>query len=180
MAVIYDATLSPTKPDVVRTYLDGTSWGGSGDLDMLAAYRLDDPAGTVGIEAHLVARGGRTLHVPLTYRGEPLDGADEHLIATMDHSVLGKRWVYAAAGDPVAVAAFTAVLRGEQPQADQELHLADGRVEPLNNLVQLSVNGEAGDADALGFTDDAAEPAEGAATLTAQWSGGTAIVAALR
>ena len=39
--------------------------------------------------------------MPVTYRDAPLPGADAWLIGTMDHSVLGKRWVYDGVGDPV-------------------------------------------------------------------------------
>jgi hypothetical protein len=49
----------------------------------------------------------------MTYRGAPLEGAEEHLIDTTDHSVLGKRWVYDACGDPVGVSALlTAITTG--------------------------------------------------------------------
>ena len=53
----------------------------------------------------LVAVGdGPVYQVPMTYRGMPLDGADAFLIGTTDHSVLGRRWVYDACGDPVFAA----------------------------------------------------------------------------
>jgi len=32
--------------------------------------------------------------VPLTYRGAPLDGAEDALVGTTEHGVLGRRWVY--------------------------------------------------------------------------------------
>ena len=53
------------------------------------------------------------LHVPVTYRATPLEGAEDHLIGTTQHSVLGTRWVYDACGDPVWVTALaTAALTG--------------------------------------------------------------------
>ncbi|HST66715.1 MAG TPA: hypothetical protein VLM05_16125, partial [Mycobacteriales bacterium] len=53
--------------------------------------------------------------VPLTYRGAPLDGAEDALVCTMDHSVLGPRWIYDGCADPVGVRALaTAVLTGGQ------------------------------------------------------------------
>lgn len=50
------------------------------------------------------ADGGPVYQVPLTHRGAPPDGADKWLIGTMDHSVLGPRWVYDARGAPVYAA----------------------------------------------------------------------------
>ena len=37
---------------------------------------------------------GTTYVVPMTYRGAPLAGADEALIGTSEHGVLGRRWIY--------------------------------------------------------------------------------------
>ena len=92
-------------------------WIGSADtssLDHIDAYRFDDPDGEVGIETHLLRTAdGSVLQVPLTYRGAPLAGAEAFLISTMDHSVLGQRWVYDASCDPVYVRALaTAILTG--------------------------------------------------------------------
>ena len=57
----------------------------------------------------------RIYQVPLSYRGYELAGASEWLIGTMDHSVLGKRWVYDACADPVYVKALaTAIITGQQ------------------------------------------------------------------
>ncbi|MDD0856964.1 hypothetical protein NHF46_02405 [Arthrobacter alpinus] len=74
------------------------------------AFRFDDPAGEVGIETHVVAVDGKTYQVPLTYRGAPLEGAEEFLVTTMDHSVLGSRWVYDATADPVYVSELAAAI----------------------------------------------------------------------
>ena len=48
----------------------------------------------------------------MTYRGAPLAGAEEALIGTSEHGVLGTRWIYDAAHDPVAVAAARLRQRG--------------------------------------------------------------------
>ena len=62
------------------------------------AYRLDDPAGEVGMEGFLLTdANGHTVHVPLSYRAQPLDGAEEHLLETTQHSVLGTRRVMTGA-----------------------------------------------------------------------------------
>ena len=74
-------------------------------LRLLAAWRLDDPAGEVGVETLIVADESGpepvVYQVPLTYRGEPLGSADHALVGTMEHTALGHRWVYDAPHDPV-------------------------------------------------------------------------------
>src|SRR5699024_5804134 len=106
MADIYAAQLSPSKVEVVTEWVTGQDWAADFDLaaaplEPVTSYRFDDPAGEVGLEVHILRSGDRHIQVPLTYRGTPLDGADEHLISTMDHSVVGRRWVYAGMGDPL-------------------------------------------------------------------------------
>lgn len=59
---------------------------------MTASFRYDDPEGEVGIETLIVrVADGELLHVPVTYRGAPLEGAEPWLMGTMEHSVLGSR-----------------------------------------------------------------------------------------
>ena len=106
MADIYAAQLNPGKLDVVTDWVAKQDWAAELDLkadplEAVTAYRFDDPAGEVGIEIHIVKSGDQLLQVPLTYRGAPLEGADESFVANMEHSVLGKRWVYAGMGDPL-------------------------------------------------------------------------------
>ncbi|MDR7278495.1 CG0192-related protein [Catenuloplanes atrovinosus] len=118
MAILHKAQLVPTKLELLNAWLPGRSWYAgppSAAIEKVAAFRFDDPAGAVGVEAMLVRHrdGGPLHHVPLTYRGAPLAGADEHLLGTLEHSVLGTRWIYDAAGDPVyATALAHAVLTG--------------------------------------------------------------------
>lgn len=129
MAVIHQATLSPTKLELLASWLGRQPWAGSGgELERLGTYRFDDPAGEVGIEGFLLRRGAKTLHVVLTYRGAPLSGADDWLVGTMEHSVLGTRWVYDGIGDPVGQDALRRALRGEQEQAVLEVHDEAGAV----------------------------------------------------
>jgi Maltokinase N-terminal cap domain len=116
VALLYKAQLVPTKIDLLRGWLPTQPWW-TGDVTSLVAvgaYRFDDPADEVGIETHLVRAGdGPVMHVPLTYRGAPLEGADDALITPMQHSVLGQRWVYDACFDPVySNALATAILTG--------------------------------------------------------------------
>jgi hypothetical protein len=55
-------------------------------------------------------------------RGAPLDGADQALIGTSEHGVLGRRWVYDGTHDPVLVAQLLALLQGHaEPQAHAKL-----------------------------------------------------------
>ena len=128
MAVIHRPR-SPGKLELLAGWLP--SRPGAPDvvgLRQLGAYRFDDPAGEVGLRVVPAAgrRRGPVLHVPLTYRAAPLEGAEDHLIGTTEHSVLGTRWVYDACGDPVwATALATAALTGGS-QADEVVVGADG------------------------------------------------------
>ena len=58
----------------------------------------------------------------MTYRSGPLDGADDALIGTSEHGVLGTRWIYDAAYDPVAVTAAARLplrrMRGAEPEPE--------------------------------------------------------------
>ena len=105
MAVIHEATLTPGKLDAISAWLPGQPWSAvpaGTTVEQVGRFRFDDPDGEVGVETYLVRAGdGPVLHVPLTYRGAPLAGADAFLVTEMEHSVLGHRWVYDAVGDPV-------------------------------------------------------------------------------
>jgi hypothetical protein len=118
MALFHRATITPSKADVIAAWLPTRSWGtAAGDaIEVIGSYRFDDPDGRVGMEGHLVSADGALLHVPLTYRDEPLDGADEALVGEMHHSVLGTRWVYDGLKDDrfvVMLAAVTMTGQGE-------------------------------------------------------------------
>ena len=108
MALLHAATLSPSKAELIDRWLPSQRWApaGSGELELVGAYRFDDPDGRVGLEVHLARREGVLLQVPLTYRDAPLEGAEADLVGTMQHSALGERWVYDGMGDPV----FTRML----------------------------------------------------------------------
>lgn len=178
MAILHRATVTPSKRDLVERWLDGQPWGGSGEIEMIGSYRFDDPDGAVGVEALLVRRAGRQLHVPLTYRGAPLRGAEAHLIGTMDHSVLGTRWIYQAAGDPVAVDCFTRALAGQQEQATLELYEDDQLVAHPEPNVRLHRQSRpaAGPGD-LRLAQVLDDKLDGGERLVATWSDGEAVVA---
>jgi hypothetical protein len=94
---------------------------------VLGSYRFDDPDGQVGLETMLLqAAGEQVLQVPVTYRGEPVGGADDVLIGTSEHSVLGRRWVYDACGDPVYVQALAAAILTGGTEAELQVVTADG------------------------------------------------------
>jgi hypothetical protein len=99
---------------------------------------LDDPAGEVGVETLVVRAGedGPTVQVPLTYRGAPLDGGECFLIGTLEHSVLGTRFVYDAIGDPVYLGCLATVIRTGGREADEFVETADGpqRRDPLMSV----------------------------------------------
>ncbi|NRQ34689.1 1,4-alpha-glucan branching protein [Nonomuraea sp. NN258] len=127
MAVIHRTTLTPTKLELLASWLPSRPWyaGGAGDPEPAKAggFRLDDPDGEVGIEFMVVsdASGGRpsAYLVPLTYRGAPLDGAEHALVGTAEHGVLGRRWIYDGCHDPVLVAQLSALVEGRVQAQDQ-------------------------------------------------------------
>lgn len=192
MAIIYNATITPSKPDVVEAWLDRQYWSGAGPSEMLGSYRFDDPDGQVGIEAMLLRRGDRVLQAALTYRPAPLAGADDHLIATVDHSVLGSRWVYDAVADPVAVGCFGRALTGDQEQAVMEIWEGDRIVDRREPTVRISrASGRTSEAEADGaveVVDPDGRPMliarvasgrrGGSERLIARWADGEAVVAA--
>jgi hypothetical protein len=70
-----------------------------------------------------------TYHAPMAYRSAPLPGAEDGLIGTSEHGVLGRRWIYDAAHDPVAVRQPLAFLAGEaQAQAQNDSDTPDSSV----------------------------------------------------
>lgn len=115
MAILYNVELSPGKIELVEDWLPKQPWANvepGTKLSRVSSFRFDDPAGEVGVEFHLVkvadddgaTEGAGTIYqVPVTYRGAPLAGAEDDLITEMDHPVLGHRWVYDGAADPVCV-----------------------------------------------------------------------------
>ncbi|HEY4700429.1 MAG TPA: 1,4-alpha-glucan branching protein, partial [Streptosporangiaceae bacterium] len=135
MAVIHHTTLTPTKLELLSAWLPGQPWfrdaGRAPDLARMGGFRLDDPSGAVGLEFMVVtdAATGTSYHVPLTYRGSELPSAGNGLIGTSQHGVLGRRWVYDGAYDPVLVAQLVALIQGAaEPQAQSESNTPDPTV----------------------------------------------------
>lgn len=154
MALLHAAEIRPSKLELIRTWAPTQPWFvGDDDLAVVGAYRFDDPDGEVGMETILVqAPTGPVLQIPLTYRGEQLAGADEWLITTMEHSVLGKRWVYDACGDPVYAAALAEAILGGGSQATIEREV-DGVREQIEPSAHVKGSGTTPDVGPVGLVD---------------------------
>jgi Maltokinase N-terminal cap domain len=165
VAVLHRAQITPTKAELIAAWLPSRPWsnGAQAPLELLGAYRFDDPAGEVGIETHLVRTGrGDVLHVPLTYRDAPVDGAERHLVGTTEHSHLGRRWVYDACGDPVYAAVLASVIHTGGREAEQWVE-TDGGPERREVTTHVTGSGTPGpDVPAV----DAVAPEDGPTTTT--------------
>jgi hypothetical protein len=136
MAQIHSTTLTPTKLELLTAWLPRQPWyagSGSPDLSRAGGFRLDDPAGEVGIEFLVVADQSEAEPVgwlvPMTYRGAPADDLAGALIGVGEHGVLGRRWIYDGAHDPVVAAELLAFLQGDvEAQAQSVSDTADPSV----------------------------------------------------
>ncbi|MHC3469197.1 maltokinase N-terminal cap-like domain-containing protein [Streptomyces sp. 7R007] len=136
MSIIHRTTVKPTKLELLTAWLPTRPWyvgSGAPELTRAGGFRLDDPEGEVGIE-FLVAVDSSgpepvAYHVPLTYRGAPLPGAEDALVGTMEHGVLGARWAYDGCHDPVLYAELLALVEGRaQAQAQSVSDTPDHEV----------------------------------------------------
>src|SRR5215472_16131084 len=119
MAVIHQTTMVPSKLQLLTAWLPQQDWfageAGGPSLAEVGGFRLDDPAGVVGIEFMVVrddAARGRAYLVPMTYRASALASADPHLIGTFEHGVLGLRWIYDGTQDPVLLEQLAELIQG--------------------------------------------------------------------
>ena len=179
MALLHDATLVPSKRELIAAWLPRQPWAaGLPELSPIGSFRIDDPAGEVGIEGILFgsADGATVVHVPLTYRSAPLEGAEEHLLGTSEHSVLGTRWVYDAPADPVYVAALTDTITSAGTGAEEYFE-RDG--EKVVREPAVAVAGSGGGAGDLHVVRVVGEEVASDAVLAASWDGGSGILAAV-
>lgn len=135
MAQVHRTTMAPTKLELLTAWLPTRPWyvGSRPELQRVGGFRLDDPAGEVGIELMVVTDTSGTepvtYLVPMTYRDAPLPTAGDALIGTSEHGVLGTRWIYDAAHDPVFAEQTLDLLGGRtQPQAQSESDTPDPTV----------------------------------------------------
>ena len=184
MALLHRATLTPSKPELLAAWVPRQPWAsGLPPLVPFGGYRLDDPAGEVGLEGILLRSedgsedGSVVVHVPLTYRGASLEGAEEHLLGTTEHSVLGTRWVYDATADPVFVATLTSIV-AEGGGGAEEYFEVDGERVTREPKVRISGSGTA--PDELEVVHVVARGPEGDAALTGQWDGGDGVLVVVR
>ncbi|MFF5700970.1 1,4-alpha-glucan branching protein [Streptomyces sp. NPDC012794] len=178
MAIIHHTTLSPTKLELLADWLPLRPWyrgtEKTAPLAKAGGFRLDDPEGEVGVEFMVVTdssgSGSDTESnaepvaylVPLTYRGAPLEGAEAGLIGTLEHGVLGRRWVYDGAHDPVMVEQLLALLAGRvTAQAQSESDTPDPTVEVRSegSGAPAGLTGPGTVTDAAGHTEVVVGPA---------------------
>lgn len=185
MALLHHATITPSKPELIAAWLPSQRWAsGLGDLEPIGGYRFDDPAGEVGLEGILLrSDAGDVVHVPLTYRAAPLAGAEEFLVGTTEHSVLGTRWVYDAIGDPVWRTALAAAVLAGDAGAEQYFEV-DGRRETVEPKVRVVGSGSDESADPA-LVDVVVVRRVGAdvasdAVLTGTWADGSGVLAGVR
>jgi hypothetical protein len=140
MAVIHQTTMVPSKRDLLTAWLPEQDWylrhAAAPVLARVGGFRLDDPAGEVGIEFDVArddaAEPVTAYLIPMTYRGGPLAGAESHLIGTAEHGVLGQRWIYDGAHDPVLLAQLAELIQGRvQAQAKSQSNTLDATVEAV-------------------------------------------------
>ena len=156
MAIVYKTTLKPSKMELLSAWLPSRPWyqgtDSAPELVKAGGFRLDDPAGEVGLEFYVARHGAgeraTAYHAPMTYQGAPLDGAGDALIGTTEHGVLGHRWVYDATRDPLFAVLVAALLRGEaEPMAASVNDTPDP-------TVRVGPYGGAGEADGFTASDD--------------------------
>lgn len=167
MALIYRATLTPSKPGMLEAWVPTQPWAaGVVVTEIVGAYRFDDPDGQVGVETHLVRTDdGLLRQVPLTYRPAPLEGAEAFHVTTAEHSVLGRRWVYDGCADPVYAAALATAIRTGATQAETWVHHDEGP-ERRSDTMQVLGSGAAG-AEALAVATVAVATDTRISTITA-------------
>lgn len=173
MSVVYDTTMAPTKRELMAAWLPRQAWfagGATPALSVAGGFRLDDPAGEVGMEMIMVFDEAPEVpvlyHVPLSYRGAALEGAEDFLLGTSEHGVLGTRWIYDAAGDPVWQEQVRALVAGDvAAQHQNDSHVLEpavtvGRGSGTGNatgrevaVIRRPEAGGTGSADALAWVN---------------------------
>lgn len=201
MAIVYpQATLTPSKRELMDQWLPTRPWFDGGlERKPVGSFRFDDPEGEVGLEGFLIgAEGLPTYFLPMSYRAAELEGAEEHLIGTSEHSELGPRWIYDGCADPVFLGELTRAILTGGTGADHEYDIGNGpESRPTSAQVQGSGSADSvPEVDAVGCYDEGpltivnAGPleivvarivgtyVEAAETLSVTWKGGNDVVVA--
>jgi hypothetical protein len=178
MAVIHRTTLVPSKLDLLTSWLPRQEWWvgqlNGRSLVRVGGFRLDDPAGEVGIEFMVVRNDAAAevtaFLVPMTYRASALAGADAHLIGTAEHGVLGTRWIYDGTQDPVLLSQLAELIQGRaEPQAQSQSNTPDATVHVVPAVAAPGRGLSISFARRLSpVTADPAEP--GAGEVTGLWT----------
>lgn len=177
MAEVHRTTLVPSKIELLAQWLPKQEWYRGDDTPKLVragGFRIDDPAGEVGIEYYVALdeNTGVAYHVPMTYRGAPLTDGEAALIGTTEHGVLGSRWVYDAERDPVFRAQTAELLAGrtraqaqnESDAVDSSVHVAvddSGAARVVRVLAESTEEPEDGGFVSAPWTNSAAETVRG-------------------
>src|SRR5690606_16354531 len=120
-------TVTPSFRDVLPGWIGRQRWytakGRTPELRRVGGLRFEDPDGEVGIETWLLRDEAGpapvVYQVPLTYRSAPAPELEHALLAQVEHSELGPRWVYDACHDPAgARALLAAIVTGEAVVSD--------------------------------------------------------------
>ncbi|PQZ91148.1 1,4-alpha-glucan branching protein [Arthrobacter sp. MYb227] len=179
--------MDPTKGELLAAWMPKQSWfEGESTLSLrvVGGFRLDDPADEVGMEMILVLdetpQTPVLYHVPLSYRGAELEGAAESLLGTSAHGILGTRWIYDAAVDPVWQAQVKALIAGEvTAQHQNDSHVLDHSItvsmnqgtptqdEPIASIIRRPVAGGKGSAHARAWVSAPLSHAENSADFGA-------------
>ncbi|MCC3273750.1 1,4-alpha-glucan branching protein GlgB [Arthrobacter zhangbolii] len=122
--------LTPSLPELLTSWLPGQRWfpakGRDVLLERVGGIRLEDPAGEVGMEVHLIAvvSGDRrdVISVPVSYRSAPASELQAALLGRAHHEELGERWLYDATADPVFVTAWLEMMRSQASSLDGHTH----------------------------------------------------------
>ncbi|MCC3267446.1 1,4-alpha-glucan branching protein GlgB [Arthrobacter gengyunqii] len=122
--------LTPSLPELLTAWLPQQRWfpakGREISLERVGGVRLEDPAGAVQLEVHLIAvsSGHRTdvINVPVSYRSEPAPELAGSLLGRAQHAELGERWLYDGAADPVFVTAWLELMRSQSLSLDGRTH----------------------------------------------------------
>jgi len=169
----------PSKLELLAAWLPQQDWyrdrPGGPELTRAGGFRLDDPAGEVGIELIVVldepenSSEATAYLVPLTYRGSALPGAGDALVGVAEHGVLGQRWIYDGTRDPVLLAALAELIAGRvQAQAQRVSDTPDPTV--LSSPAALAA-GERAELVFARVLTHADSEAPGPGQVTGMWTG---------